>query len=979
MKQIQSIIRKELEGYFGSPLAIIFMGTFLTLVLFIFFNVEKFFSRGIADVRPLFQWMPILLIFLLAALTMRQWSEEQRSGTMELMLTLPVSPAKLVLGKFLAVMSMIVLALALTVPIPFTVSQLGNLDMGPVVGGYLAALLMAAAYAAIGLFVSSRTDNQIVALISTIIIGGLFYFVGTRGITDMVGGSISKILWAMGTGSRFESIERGVIDLRDLVYYLSLTGVFLTLNTISLDSKRWNKGQTRYRAVYVTTTVLIILNMVLVNVWMFPLYNLRLDLTSQKEYTISQTTLDMLDTLQEPLLIRAYMSENTHPLLKPLTPEIEDMLKEYEIVSDGMVTAEVVDPIQDPEIEAEALQSYGIRPNPFQISDRHEATLVNAYFSILVRYGDQSVVLNYSDLIDISTTAERTEIQLDNLEYDLTRSLKKVVYGFQSIDAILAQLDEPVHLTLVETKASIPEDLLEAESLIHKVAGDLQNEFEGKFIFNTIEVSDPNNGVDEDFLYENYGILPVPISFLSEDSFYLHMILENGDTYQVIYPAVEMTEADIKLTIEASLKRTSTGFLKTVGIWAPRLMPTQDMFGQQIDPISSYNYYPEFLYNEYSIEAPDLTSGQVPANIDVMIIAAPQNMTDLELYAIDQFLMRGGAVIVAASSFKADVDPYMGGLALFPVDGGIGEMLAHYGVMLGNQIIMDVQNEPFPITTTRDVNGIAVQEIQAVDYPFFVDVRPDKMNLDSPIVSNLPAVTMNWPVTVQVDPTAAENLNAEALLYSSENSWLGPDLVIQPDFEQYPDFGFPLGIDTQSYPMAVSLQGSFTSFFKDKPSPFLTNAEDEAASSPESEMISGNAGPEDLGDVPSVTTVEQSPDTSRLVVFGSNTFVDDFVIQLSTRLSQDRYLNSLRMVQNAVDWSVEDLDLLSIRSRGSATRVLIPLNEKQQNTWEILNYGIALLMLMAIFGYWFLQKRSEKPMELLPAEDKISEQGGEKS
>src|SRR3972149_10715167 len=164
MKRILSITRKELETYFSSPMALIFLGAFLAVTLFAFFWVDTFFARGIADVRPLFRWMPILLIFLVAALTMRQWSEEQRSGTLETLLTLPVRPVQLVIGKFLAVLALVGVALALTLPLPITVSILGNLDWGPGLGGYVAALLLAAAYAAIGLFVSSRTDNQIVSL-----------------------------------------------------------------------------------------------------------------------------------------------------------------------------------------------------------------------------------------------------------------------------------------------------------------------------------------------------------------------------------------------------------------------------------------------------------------------------------------------------------------------------------------------------------------------------------------------------------------------------------------------------------------------------------------------------------------------------------------------------------------------------------------------------------------------------------------------
>ena len=277
-------------------------------------------------------WMPLLLIFLVAALTMRQWSEEQRSGTLEMLLTLPVRPAQLVIGKFLAVMAMVGVALALTLPLPFTVSNVGNLDWGPVIGGYLAALLLAAAYAAIGLFVSSRTDNQIVALIVTVLIAGGFYLIGTGGIIDFVGGNAADLLRAIGTSSRFESIERGVIDLRDLIYYGALTGIFLLLNAFALDRKRWSIGErtAAYRRGMTLTSWLVVANLVLVNVWVYPLAGLRIDLTQQQEFSLSQTTKDLLSNLQEPLVIRAYLSEKTHPLLAPLVPQVRDMLQEYQ-------------------------------------------------------------------------------------------------------------------------------------------------------------------------------------------------------------------------------------------------------------------------------------------------------------------------------------------------------------------------------------------------------------------------------------------------------------------------------------------------------------------------------------------------------------------------------------------------------------------------------------------------------------------------
>ncbi|HMA30536.1 MAG TPA: ABC transporter permease subunit, partial [Casimicrobiaceae bacterium] len=154
MAEILRIARKEFRGFFASPAAWLFLGAFLAVTLFVFFWVDTFFARNIADVRPMFQWMPILLIFLVAALTMRSWSEERRAGTLESLLTAPVRPLCLVLGKFVAALALVAVALALTLPLPVTVSFLGPLDWGPVAGGYVAALFLAAAYVAIGVYMS---------------------------------------------------------------------------------------------------------------------------------------------------------------------------------------------------------------------------------------------------------------------------------------------------------------------------------------------------------------------------------------------------------------------------------------------------------------------------------------------------------------------------------------------------------------------------------------------------------------------------------------------------------------------------------------------------------------------------------------------------------------------------------------------------------------------------------------------------------
>lgn len=964
MKQTLSITRKELSAYFGSPMALLFVGAFLAVTLFTFFWVDTFFARGIADVRPLFRWMPILMIFLVAALTMRQWSEEQRSGTLEMLLTLPVSKVQLVLGKFLAVLALVAVALALTLFLPITVAILGNLDWGPVVGGYLAALLMAAAYSAIGLFISSRTDNQIVALILTVLVCGLFYLVGSSGVTDFVGRGLGNVLRALGAGSRFESIERGVIDLRDLMYYLALAAIFLVLNTVSLDRKRWSNGASTagYRRGVTLTSALLVVNLVAANIWLYPLNGLRLDLTAQREYSLSATTKGLLQGLAEPLTVRAYVSEKTHPLLAPLAPQLADLLREYEIAGRGKVIAEVVDPTTNPDIELEANQTYGIQPSPFQVAGRYESSVINAYFDILVRYGDQNEVLSFRDLITVEARRDGTaDVRFRNLEYDLTRTIKKAVYGFQSVDTLLASLPDPVNLTLFATTNSLPEALRTGPDTIQKVAQELASKSNGKFTFEVIDPDAAGARINRQQLFDTYKLRPIVASLFSDQTYYMDMVLTKQDAtgqaqWQLVTPSGDLTDANVRTAIEAALKRSSSGFLKVVGLWAPPAVPTQDMFGQTQSPLRTWQGLQQQLAQDYTVETVDLASGQVPPQIDVLVVVSPQGLDDKARFAIDQYLMRGGAVVVAAGNYQINYDQFAGNLALQPIQGGLNDMLAHYGITIDQALVMDPQNEPFPVQVERQVNGMTVREIQAINYPFFVDVRSNAMDQGNPIVSQLQAVTLNWASPVTLDEAKNKDRQATVLLKSSPNAWLRTDSNIQPNLQQYPNVGFAVEGERAARPLAVAVRGSFESFFAGKSSPLAQAA---AAAAPTDGAPTPTPAPQTSG------VIEKSPDTARLVVVGSGDFLTDIVFQISSSLTPDRYLNSLQFVQNAVDWSVEDLDLLGIRSRGQTTRVLSPMSEAAQRTWEIVNYALALAALAGIGVMWNARRRNEKPLPLV--------------
>jgi ABC-2 type transport system permease protein len=965
MNHVLSIARKELRAYFLSPIALIFIGTFLFVTLFTFFWVEGFFVRNIADIRPLFAWFPILLIFLVGAMTMRLWSEEQKLGTLEILLTLPVEIRKLVLGKFLGGLGLVALALALTLSIPITVSMIGDLDWGPVIGGYLAALLLASAYLAIGLCISALTENQIIALILTVIVCSVLYVIGTPTITSLAGVRGAEMLHAIGVGSRFESIERGVIDVRDVVYYLSLTTLFLMLNTVVLESKRWSMGgASRPRRVAANTMIgLAAANLLILNVWLANAGRVRVDLTERNEYSISDTTKDLIRSLEAPLVIRGYFSEKTHPLLDPLIPRIRDLVEEYAALSGGKVKAEFVDPRQDQEVEKEANEVYAIKSFPFKVEGRHEQAVVNAYFSILLKYGDQHAVLGFGDLIEVQGSGMgKVEVKLRNLEYDLTKTIKKVAYGFQTIEAMFADLSQPIEITAFVTPKTLPQNFKDVPTKIENALKDMASRSSGKLTYRVVDPDAPENPGMRDELFKKYGFRPMAASLFSQDTFYLHLLMKSGDKYQQIFPSDQLSEAQLKEEITAAVKRSAPGFLKTVGLMKPKREPPPQMhqFQQPPPPQDMNRLISESLQTDYTVKSVELTDGRVPGDVDVLVVIGPENLDEKQAFAIDQYLMAGGGVIVLGGKYDLNIEAMQqeqGGLAVKKVASGLDAVLAAYGVTIQDKLILDPQNEPFPVPVVRNLGGLRVQDIQLVRYPFFVDVRQDGMSEESPVTGGLPAVTMNWasPVVVS-EPEAKEGekpaREVTVLLRSSPKSWAQSSGEVSPDFQKHGELGFPVEGERKSYPLAVAIRGRFESAFKDKPSP-LFGGEEQAQ------------GGDRTG-----RTLKSSPDTARLVVIGSSTFLNDYVLQMSRQASGDRYLNNVQLVQNLIDWAVADVDLLAIRSRGTFARTLLPLEPGQRNMYEYANYGLVAVALAAIIVLTIGRRRRLQPIALDPAVNK---------
>jgi ABC-2 type transport system permease protein len=238
MRNVLTIAGKEFRSYFNSTIAYIFMVVFLVLNALLFFELQKFFVVGQATLRDFFGLVPIVFLFFVPAISMRLWAEERKLGTLETLMTLPLRDAEVVLGKYLASLFFLLITLALTFPLPAIVASLGHADAGAMFCGYLGLILVGGVYLALGLWISSLTENQIVAFIVAAVACLILFILGVDVLLTAVPGWLVPFLKGIALGGRFSSIERGVIDLRDVLYYLSLIGFFLFLNVRSVESRR---------------------------------------------------------------------------------------------------------------------------------------------------------------------------------------------------------------------------------------------------------------------------------------------------------------------------------------------------------------------------------------------------------------------------------------------------------------------------------------------------------------------------------------------------------------------------------------------------------------------------------------------------------------------------------------------------------------------------------------------------------------------
>jgi len=411
MKKILGITKKELTGYLFSPIAFIFIVIFLISQMGFTFILGRFYNSNNASLDIFFTFQPWLYLFLVPAIGMRLWAEEKREGTIEFLCTLPIKLPHLIIGKFLASWLFILIALLLTFPIIFTVFFLGSPDIGPILTGYFISWLMAGAYLAITCFTSALTKNQVISFVLSVIICFALVLSGYgvfQQYLSFLPHSFVEFLSNFGFIPHFTKAMRGVLDIRDIIYFLSMLVFFLVLNISILDSHKTLATGKRKNLINATNILILFFALFSIN-FIFSKTNLKLDLTEDSLYTLSDGSRKIVSSIDEEVTIKYFFSssDETLPIMvKNYGKRVKEVLDEFSSYSSNL-SVEEYDPKPDSD-EEELATRYGI----YGVHAENGAPF---YMGAAVLYQDEIFKIPFFD--------PRKE---EFLEYDIASMLAKM-------------------------------------------------------------------------------------------------------------------------------------------------------------------------------------------------------------------------------------------------------------------------------------------------------------------------------------------------------------------------------------------------------------------------------------------------------------------------------------------------------------------------------------------------------------------------
>jgi len=403
MKRVVPIFRDGLFAYFYSPVAYIVISVFLILTGW-FFTSQVFLAND-SSLRSVFGIIPFIFIFFIPAVTMRLISEERKSGTIELLFTMPISDTEIILGKYFSALGLLVVALLFTLPFALTIMILGEPDMGMLITGYLGLVLVGSSYIAVGIFASTISKNQVISFIIAFLV--IFVLWLLNKFLMIIPPRLVPLLQYLSIDYHYENIARGVIDSRDVIYYLSLIAFMLSLAKLFLESRKWSRiNKISIASVAVFLGILMMINIIGIR------YFLRTDLTSSKMYSLSKGSKDIVSNIEDRVLVKAYFSSNLPGKYSSIERYLRDLLEDYRAFSRGHLDYEFINPGNEEDLQEEA-QSFQIPPRQFQVVANDKIEVLLGYTGVAFIYGDKKETI---------PVIENT----DNLEYEITSIIKRL-------------------------------------------------------------------------------------------------------------------------------------------------------------------------------------------------------------------------------------------------------------------------------------------------------------------------------------------------------------------------------------------------------------------------------------------------------------------------------------------------------------------------------------------------------------------------
>ena len=386
--RILTVAKREFAGYFDHATAYILLVIFLGINFYFYF--QEAYLLGEASLRPMLSLLPWLLLFFIPAVCMRSFAEERNAGTLELVLAQPIQVLEFLLGKFAGVLLFMLVAMAGTLGIPLGLTLGADLQWGVIFSQYLGSMFLISALAAVGLWASSLTRNQVTAFIIGVTVSFALYLIGLPTVTLSLPGPLAAAAARLGVLGHFSNVARGVIDLRDVLYFAALATAFLSLTYFSVMRERLSRERPAYGRLRVG--VLGLVGIAIFAALAGAQLRGRLDLTPGKVYTLSPPTADLLRGLDDLVTLKLFQSAELPVQLAPVSRDVDDLLRDLDATGGSNVNLVRADPDEDPDAEEEA-GLLGIRPVPFQIRADDEVSYQERYFALAVQYAGENQVI----------------------------------------------------------------------------------------------------------------------------------------------------------------------------------------------------------------------------------------------------------------------------------------------------------------------------------------------------------------------------------------------------------------------------------------------------------------------------------------------------------------------------------------------------------------------------------------------------------